>query len=256
MAYFKRVDGRSFLPTEHVSGAWDINTQHIAPALGLLAHVVESDFHDRRPDDTLLLGRLSFDILGTLPMDVFDIEVAVVRPGRTIELVEATLSHAGRAGVRLRAWFIQATDTPVGAGSGWAPLPAPETMPGWDATTMWPGGFIASVQVHRDHEQPGRARFWVRTDEAILDDEEISPLARAAGLFDIANGMAVRVHPQDANFPNIDLTAHLFRHPDGDGVGFDTTVSFGPQGIGVTASVLHDATGPFGTLAQSLTIRA
>ena len=33
----------------------------------------------------MVLTRLSYDILGTLPMDACDVEVRVLRPGRTIE---------------------------------------------------------------------------------------------------------------------------------------------------------------------------
>ncbi|MFN7242916.1 MAG: thioesterase family protein, partial [Dietzia cercidiphylli] len=55
--------------------------------------------------------------------------------------------------------------------------------------------------------------------------------------------------------PNIDLTAHLFREPRGEWVGFDTRVSFGPGGLGLTSSTLHDESGPIGTLAQTLTVR-
>ena len=40
MAYFERLSATTFRATEHVSGAWDEATQHIAPALGLMAHVV------------------------------------------------------------------------------------------------------------------------------------------------------------------------------------------------------------------------
>ena len=41
----------------------------------------------------------------------------------------------------------------------------------------------------------------------------------------------------------------------GEWLGFDTTVSFGPTGLGLTSSLLHDVAGPFGTMAQSLTVR-
>jgi hypothetical protein len=56
-------------------------------------------------------------------------------------------------------------------------------------------------------------------------------------------------------FPNVDLTAHLVRSPEPGWLGFDTTVTFGPTGHGLTSSVLHDEHGPVGTLAQSLTVR-
>jgi len=85
--------------------------------------------------------------------------------------------------------------------------------------------------------------------------EEASVLARAVGLFDIANGLTVRAHPDEVAFPTVDLTAHLFDQPQGEWLGFDTTVTFGADGVGLTSSVLHDHRGPVGTLAQILTIR-
>ncbi|MGO4776226.1 acyl-CoA thioesterase domain-containing protein [Lysobacter sp. 2RAB21] len=105
-AYFERVDTKRFRATEHVGGGWNPAEQHVAPAFGLLAHAVEAD-RDARRSDGLRLARLSYDILGIIPIDVVDIEVAVLRPGRTIELVEARLSHAGRVALILRAWIMQ-----------------------------------------------------------------------------------------------------------------------------------------------------
>ncbi len=254
MAYFERIGPSAFRATSHVGGAWKTDEQHIAPALGLLVHLVEQD-RDRRRDDRLTVGRLSFDILGTIPIDVAGTAVTVLRPGRTVELVEATLSHGGRAVVRLRAWLLQAADTSRIAGVALPRIPGPAEMAPWDPTTVWAGGFIASVEVRRSRLEPGRGAFWVRTPVPLLDGEPVSPLARAAGLFDIANGMTVRVSPKEVAFPNLDLTAHLFAQPQGEWLGFDTAVSFGPDGVGLTATTLHDETGPIGTVGQTLTLR-
>ena len=95
----------------------------------------------------------------------------------------------------------------------------------------------------------------MRTDTPLLADEPTSDLARFAGLVDIANGMTVRTTPDEVAFPNLDLTAHLFTQSRGPWVGFDTTVSFGATGLGLTHSVIHDQHGPIGTLAQTLTVR-
>jgi hypothetical protein len=254
MAYFERLGTSAFRATSHVGGAWTAHEQHIAPALGLLVHAVERD-RDARRGDGLVLGRLSFDILGTIPIDDVGTAVRVLRPGRTVELVEATLSHDGRAAVLARAWLLQPGDTAQLAGSPLPSIPPPGEVPLWDGSGVWPGGFIASVEVRRRQLEPGRAAFWVRTPVPLIADEDVSGLASAAGLFDIANGMTVRVSPQDVAFPNLDLTAHLFREPAGAWVGFDTTVSFGPDGRGLTSSVLHDTDGPIGTMSQILTVR-
>jgi hypothetical protein len=254
MPYFKRLDQHRFLATDEVSGAWDIEQQHIAPALGLLAHAVELD-RDRRRTDGLRIGRLCYDILGTVPVDVVEIAVRVVRPGRSIELVEASLRHHDRDIVVLRAWLMQAADNHRVAGTPISGMPPPTDLAPWDPTTVWPGGFIASAEVRRDQDEPGRARFWVRSRTALLDDEPVSDLARFAAVLDIANGMTVRAAPGDVAFPNVDLTAHFFAEPHGAWVGFDTSVSFGATGLGLTSSVIHDQRGPVGTLAQILTVR-
>lgn len=253
-AYFLRIDKTRFQPTEHVGGGWNPNEQHISPALGLLAHAVETD-RDTRRDDRLPIARLSYDILGTLPIDAIDIEVTVLRAGRTIELVEARLSHAGRAAVVVRAWLMQEYDTAAFAGSPFPRIAAAEAMQPWDPTTLWPGGYIRSVQVRRDQLEPGRASYWLRTDIALIEGERVSATARAVGLLDTANGMTPRAAAEDVAFPNLDLTAHWLGQPRGDWLGFDTTVSFGANGVGLTHSIIHDAGGPIGVVSQCLTVR-
>lgn len=254
MSYFERIDEHRYRATEHVSGAWSTDHQHVAPAMGLLVHAVEVE-RDRRRQDALRIARLSYDILGVVPVGVVDVNVRVLRPGRTIELVEASLRHEGRDVLLLRAWLLRSGPTDRLAGTPLPRMRAPGDLEAWEPTTVWPGGFIASAQVRREQLEPGRARFWVRTDTALLADEPVSDLARFAGLLDIANGMTVRAAPEEVAFPNIDLTAHFFADPRGPWVGFDTSVSFGADGLGLTSSVIHDEDGPVGTLAQALTVR-
>lgn len=253
-AYFERLSPTSFLPTEHVSGAWAEDEQHIAPVIGLVAHAVEVDHAARRPE-RLQLARLSCDILGTLPLEPFDLTVSVVRPGRTIEMVEARLSHAGRPAVTARAWLTQAYGTSAFAATPLPRILPPTELPNWNPTEVWPGGFIRSLEVRRAEQEPGRAQFWVRSDVALLAGEEVSATASALRLVDVANGMTVREPIAEVAFPNVDLTAHLFRLPAPGWTGFDTAVSFGPTGLGATMSVLHDAHGSFGLINQCLTVR-
>lgn len=255
MSYFRRVAADSYRATEHAGGAWNAAEQHIAPSFGLLAHAVEAD-RDARGNGHLAVARLSFDVLGTVPVDVVvDVGVRVIRPGRTIQLVEATMTYEGRAVVLGRAWLMKQYDTAALEGSGFPPIPPPEDMGVWNPSEIWPGGFIASAQGRRNHIEPGRSLAWVRTSVPLLDEEPVSALARAVGVVDIANGLAVRVDPREVAFPNLDLTAHFFAEPVGDWIGFDTTVSIGPDGTGLTHSVIHDETGPVGVVSQILTVR-
>ena len=253
-AYFEQAGESSFLPTEHAGGAWKDDELHIAPVFGLVTHRIEED-RDRRRADGLQLTRLSFDILGTLDLAPFDVTVSVIRPGRTIELVEARVTQGNRTGVIARAWLTSQYDTSELAGSALEEIPGPGALEPWDPTSLWPGGMIRSIKVRRELYGPGSGATWLSTEVPILADREISPLASMLGIVDVANGMAVRVSPSDVAFPNLDLTAHLFREPVRGWTGLRTRASFGSVGAGLTHSVLYDEVGPVGTIAQTLTVR-
>lgn len=254
-SYFQRLSETTFVPTVHVGGAWKEDEQHVSPLFGLLAHIIETDHARRRPDAPLALARASYDILGVIPMAEFDVATRVIRPGRTIELVEATLSQNGRSALTLRAWMLQTGDTEALAGSALPIMPrlAEVAGPGFDE--VWPGGAVRSVEMQRQSIEPGRAYCWLRPRVPILADEEVSARARLLGASDFANGIATRVPPEAALYPNVDLTASLFRNPVGEWIGLDTTVVFGADGTGLTETILNDERGPVGTSSQTLTVR-
>jgi hypothetical protein len=255
--YFERLGNDRFRPTDHVAGAWDPNEQHISPMNGLVVHGVDQFVRDRGGPDEKVLARMSIDILGVLPMDEFTLRVESIRPGRTIELLEATVIAAGRPAVRTRIWRLQTYDT-AGVAGGEAPkLPPPIGVDRLPLSDIWPGGYIRSVDVRAlQPPQPGRVAAWVTTDVDLLDDEPASDVARFVGLIDTMNGIAVRESIDEWMFPNVEMSVHFHRVPVGREVGFDTTVVFGPHGAGTTTSLLHDREGHVGSAVQQLTVRA
>lgn len=253
-AYFERLDDSTYRATPAVGGAWDPREQHIAPALGLLTHTVERAFAGRLADG-LQLGRLSFDILGTIPIEEVELEAHVLRPGRTVELVEARLSHGGRAAATLRAWLMARHDTEELAGDAFQRMPARDGLEEWRGLDQWPGEFVHTVDIRGRRLGQGHAQVWLRPRVPLLEDEPISPTVRLLSILDIANGITPRFAPQAVLFPNIDLTAHLLTQPRGEWLGFDTSVAYGAGGLGLTHTVLYDETGPVGTSVQGLTVR-
>lgn len=250
-AFYVRRGERRFASTLHSQGAWQPGEQHLAPASGLLLAEVERRLHSDK-----LVSRASFDVLGVIHSGEFDIDVQVVRPGRTIELVEASMRHGDRTSIRARIWRLAATDTARVEGIEWNALPAPGDMRALAMSALWQGGFVASLEARRaDDARPGRGRSWIRTPYPLVAGECDPPVAGFLKLVDTANGLAVRQRPGDAFFANVDLTVHFLRQPEAGWVGFDTRVSFGPSGLGETFSVLSDVHGPVGTAAQSLTVR-
>ncbi|HEY9498636.1 MAG TPA: acyl-CoA thioesterase domain-containing protein, partial [Terrimesophilobacter sp.] len=104
--YCARGDGR-YESTLHAQGAWNPREQHMAPVSGILAHSLEHF----QPRPELRLARFSFDILGVIPDGEFEVVTTMLRPGRTIELVQAELVAGGRTAVRASAWRLQRSDT-------------------------------------------------------------------------------------------------------------------------------------------------
>ncbi|MGI5441493.1 thioesterase family protein [Streptomyces shenzhenensis] len=254
-SYYERIDEHRFKPTPHASGAWSPDEQHFSPLGGLVVHAVDG-FLAERPDTGLVPARISYDILGRPALDECEIRVETVRPGRTIELLEAVVLIAGRPVVRGRFWLLAGLDTTAVAGGAGARLPAPEGLDRWAMSDLWPGGYIASLDVRTvAPPEPGRTTAWVTTDLDLVAGEPAGPLARYVTLVDTANGIAVRQSPTAWMFPNVDLTLHLHRRPAGRWAGLDTTVVFGPTGQGLTSTVLHDADGPVGHAQQILTVR-
>jgi hypothetical protein len=255
ISYFERAGAGRFRPTAGTGGAWAVDEQHISPMTGLVVHAVEQ-FAAARGDDGLVVARVSMDILGVLKLEEFEIHVETVRPGRTIELLEAVVVARGRAAVRARVWRLAQLDTASVAGGAGAALPAPESAPAWTMSDAWPGEYITTLDVRPIGEvRPGRTTAWVSTRLDLLAGEPVSDLAAFLALVDTANGIAIRESPKEWLFPNLDLTVHLHRQPRGRWVGLDTTVVFGAQGHGLTSTTLHDLDGPVGRAEQILTVR-
>lgn len=263
-SYYRRVSENVFEPTRHVQGAWRDTEQHMGPASGLLAYALETV----HPREDLQLCRISYEILGVIGATTSTVEVEVLRPGRSIELLEARMIIEGRTAIRATGWRLATSDTSEVAGGAPEPMPGPQQWPVWDVSRKWGGGYIESVDFRIDPaSEPGRARGWLRTPITLVEGEQTSDLVAFTTLVDTANGVGARQHPRDWAYPNVDLTIHYFRTPrfdgsDSDGndleqrwVGMDVTSSWGPDGIGLTSSTLYDPSGAVGRAEQILTLR-
>ncbi len=123
-------------------------------------------------------ARISYDILGRPALDQCEIRVETIRPGRTIELIEAVVLIADRPVVRARAWLLATVDTSAVAGGPGDRLTPPHALTPWPMASLWPGGYIASLDV-RPLAPPraGRTTAWISTPHALVADEPSSTLA-------------------------------------------------------------------------------
>ena len=254
-SYYRHLGGNRYASTIHTQGAWNAHEQHMAPVTGIMVHALEQF----QPRTDMRLVRLTFDILGLIPAGEFSIETTLLRPGKTIELLQAELIVDGRVAVRATAWRLQRGDSSAVEAFEDKPLEPLEQAVPWAGLNTWPGGFIKSIEGRTlPGHRKGHGRAWLRSPHTMLDGgEHSSALVRLLGLADSANGVAARVLPEPGSFmfPNVDLSLHIYREPVGEWLGLDATVTFAGDGVGLTSSVLHDEQGPFGRAEQILTLR-
>lgn len=251
-AYYRPLRPGVYQPTEHVQGAWQATEQHMAPISGLITHELAT----HEPRDDMQIGRITFEILGMIPLQESAITVRTIRPGRTIELLEATLEIGDRPIISARAWRLHRSDMRQDEGYENPAMPALQDCAPLDGTSIWPGGYIRSLEmVTAPGGGAGRRQAWLRSRCELIEGGGAAPIASYVMLVDTANGIATRRDPKELMFPNVDLSVHLLREPDPQWVGLDTSVSFGPDGLGLTSSTLHDVCGPVGRAEQCLTVR-
>lgn len=239
-------------PLLPAQGAWNAHEQHMAPATGVMCAELEAFL----PRSDLRIGRVGLDILGLIPLQPFTITTKVLRPGKTIELIEATMASNGRACIVARAWRMQINDTSAIAALEDRAIAQPAEMEDWTGMKQWAGGFIESMQFKTDAERrAGRGVVWMNNDLDMVEGQVTSSFVHLMGMVDTANGIVPRAKPDEWAFPNLDLHIDLLRWPQGQWLGLDTRQQYGSDGIGLTSSVLHDEAGVFGRSEQILTLR-
>lgn len=237
----------------HAQGAWNPHEQHMAPATGVMCAELEQFM----PRSDMRIGRISLDIFGLIHFGNFSICTRVIRPGKTIELIEAQMQAEGKTCIVARAWRMCTADTSQVAGLEDQPVEHPENLPIWEGMQRWPGGYIESIEARASSEhRAGKGVVWLKNNLEMVEGYSTSDFVRLMGMVDTANGVVPRQEEQfDWGFPNLDLQIHLYRLPQGQWLGIEAVQQYGQDGIGLTSAVLHDEHGPFGRSEQILTLR-
>ncbi len=243
-----------FLATELTRGPWDPEAQHAGPPAALLGRALE-----RLPDgEDFQPARLTFEILGPVPIGTVAIETRVARPGRRVQMVEAELAVEGQVRMRVRGWRLRKTE-----------LDLPETAIVADPPPAPPseasgGGFFPTGQEHGYHtgmearflhggfNHAGPASVWLRMRYPLVAGEQPTQLQRTLIAADIGNGISSALPFKRWVFINVDLTVQLERLPVGEWVCVDAVTRPHRNGIGSSDSVLSDERGRIGRAMQTL----
>jgi hypothetical protein len=253
--YLPLGDGR-FTSTAHTGGPWDPQLQHGGPPSALLARAIENE----SPTWPATVVRMSIDILGPVPVAEVEVRSRVLRPGRSVELVEAELAAAGRGVVRAQAWRVRAAqldlpplpDAGEGAHDGDVPaFPAAESP----LPAGWSGGYLHAMEWRRAAGawgEPGPATLWGRMRHPLVPDEQPTGLQRMMAIADSGSGVS-NVLPFDRwVFINPELTVHVAAEPRGEWICLDAATGIEAAGFGLATSRLWDRDRLVGRGAQSL----
>jgi hypothetical protein len=250
-------DGAHVVPTALARGPWDPGTCHGGAPAALLAATIDT-VPSLVPMGTV---RLSFDLLRPVPLAPLHLAQRIVREGKRVQLVEASLTDQDATELmRCRALRIRIAELelphPTQLDLGATPAPGPEHLARFEGDDRWVAeGFWQAVDVRfvaGALGRPGTGTAWFRVVAPLLEGSPITPVARAAAAADFGNGIASPLPMGPYLFINPDLTVHLSRQPQGEWIGMRSTSSAQRSGAGLTASVLFDEVGVLGSAAQSL----
>jgi len=255
-SFYESSGGGSFVATELTRGPWDPGAQHAGPPSALLGREIEA----MEGSEAFQVGRIVFEILRPVPIGLVQVETRVLRPGRKVRMVEASLSGEAGELMRATAWQLRKTElelppealveeeAPQGPEEGWVPEFFPTGQEAGYHTAMElkavAGAFL----------ELGPATMWLRMRQPLVAGEEPTPLQRALVAADVGNGISAVLDYHSYVFINVDLTVHFERMPEGEWVCVDAVTRPQPTGIGTAESVLSDQRGRIGRAAQSLLI--
>lgn len=250
-------DGSHFVPTALARGPWSPEALHGGPPAALLARCAERVAGGEK----MLVTRLTVELLRPVPVSPLAVETRLLRPGRKVQLVGASLRAGDVEVARATALRLRTLDLPLPEEiDSPSPPPGPETAPPSASPGIalrdYPAFHNQGVE-HRfvagSFDRAGPATDWIRLRVPLVAGEETSPLARVAAAADFGNGVSWVLSRTDGwQFINPDLTVSLHRLPVGEWVCLEAVTYVEPTGIGQAESVLWDERGRLGRAVQSL----
>lgn len=248
-------EGDGYVAAGLTRGPWDERMMHGGAPSALLARELQAV----APGTDMVVTRLTIELLSGVPVGRVAMMSSLRRPGRRFQVVEATLSAAGRPLCLARAVRVRRADLPSADVSGPRDRPLPlapsegEPLPLFavrERELFYPDA--TEIRQVSGELGSGAVAAWIRLRGEVVAGETPSQLSRVAAAADFANGLSWILPFESWLFVNTELTIHLSREPEGEWIGLDARTSSSATGFGLSTATLHDLHGPFGVCAQSL----
>ncbi len=243
----------SFEPTANLPGPWDPEMMHGGPPSALMAHsILEFAAGQVAPPDPLMT-RLAVEFIRPVPVEPVVVTCEMVRTGKRVALVDATMTAGGAEVMRARAWLSRTEPTEVPK-TGQAPAPPEVALESIDPEG-WSNGYLQAVEwgwVEGKFEEPGPATVWARPKFPLIEGRDTRPEELVALVVDSGSGISAVAKPTELTFVNVDLTIHLTRKLEGDSLWMRSESFLDPCGTGLSTTVIGDASGQVGVASQAL----
>ncbi len=244
-------NGALLVPGPLTVGPWSPDAQHGGPVAALLARTVEAT----PAPGPMQVVRLTVELLRPVPMRPLQASAVVTRPGKKVQLVDASVSADGVEVALARALRIRKAPVAVPTQQPQPPSPLPPTDLARPATAPTRTAFAEAVDLRffkGGWDELGPVVMWTRLTVPVVAGEQPSPLQRTVAAADFGNGVSRILDFESHVFINPDLTVALSRVPTGEWIGFDVVSRLSGDGFGQAESLIFDPAGPVGRAVQSL----
>ena len=244
--------GDIYTPTDFTTGPWDPDLCHAGPPAGLLLDALA------RSASEMMITRVTYEIPRGIPKVPCRIFIEELRGGRKVRLLEARLEDLeGATLMTARAWSIRVKREGIPVHD---PIPLDFPPPEACEPLLFPFdgiGYMDAVEMRTISGQPfrgGDGAIWIRQTMPLVHGEESDPYARCGVFGDLGNGIAAMGSMADLMAINTDVTLYLSRRPASEWMALSSlTISHG-LGLGITDSLVYDASGFVGKANQSIYI--
>lgn len=251
--------GGLFAPTEAAASPWSSDLQHGGPPAGLLARTVE----ELAASSGMQVARLTVDLFRPVPLKPLEAVGRVVRTGKRIQAVDASLLSDGVEVCRASGLLLRPLPADASASEGGNPYP---TIPGPEGIATGElqregqrrvprrPGFHTTIEVRwtTASDYPGPGAAWIRLPLPLVAGEEWTPVQRTAATCDFVNAFSNLGTRTGGNFINTDVTIYLHRPPAGEWIGMAVDRAVEPAGVGVAQALIYDERGAIGRAVQAI----
>lgn len=247
-ALFRR-DGENLVPQDIARSLWKPDQMHGVATSGALGRAAEKAMIDAGRLD-LGPARYTVDLFRAPSMNPCRTEARIVREGRRLLLVDATLIQDDEPVARASALFLARSETPDG--TVWSPDGQPEPPPlevcpvsdeprvpfFYSDSAGWSQDFV-------QHQNADRKVNW-QSCLPVVAGEESSPFQGLCGAAD-STSLVVNWGDRGVQYINSDITLALVRAPISREIGLAATTWVEADGIATGTATVFDRAGVIGT---------